>query len=793
MKKRKSQTQTQEYTAEAIKAVSGLEHVRLRPAMYIGDIGERGLHHLIWEILDNAVDEAMAGYAKNISVTIHSDNSVTVEDDGRGIPVDIHPETGKPAVEMVFTMLGAGGKFEKKAYKYSGGLHGVGASVVNALSEWMIVEVYRDGKIYRISFKRGEVVEPLHVVGETKKRGTKVSFKPDPEIFETTEIKFDIVERRIRELAYLNPEVKFELIDERLDKHLIYKFDRGIEELVVYLNQGKEPLFKDIIRIQGEKDGVIVDIAFQYVKDYKERIESFVNNIKTIEGGTHVTGFRTGLSKAVIRMAQGLKLAKDLKKSFTGEDVREGLTAVVACKVPEPQFEGQTKTKLGNQNVKTIVESLTYDYLTKLFEKRRDILKLIVEKAIEAALAREAAKKAKELVRRKSPLEEGVLPGKLADCSETDPSKCELFLVEGDSAGGSAKQARDRRTQAILPLRGKIINVEKARIDKVLANDEIKAIVSALGCGIGDELDLKKLRYHRIIIMTDADVDGSHIRTLLLTFFYRFMPKLIEEGYVYIAEPPLYKVKKGKKELYIKDDKEFEHFLLNEIKTKGRLVDARGKEYKGEELVHLLIRIKDFEDAYKALIKAKGEDIVNFLLTHKVREEDLRNPARVKELVDLLSDELPDYRVDTKYNEFEGAYDLILYDDKLGTKTIIDANFLSSLSYREVLEGVHVHLPVEIYMDNKKEVVDNLTEIYEKFMDMARSGMEVQRYKGLGEMNPEQLWETTMNPKTRRLKKVKIEDAAEADRIFTILMGDQVEPRREFIEEYAKEVRNLDV
>ncbi len=793
MKKRKSQTQTQEYTAEAIKAVSGLEHVRLRPAMYIGDIGERGLHHLIWEILDNAVDEAMAGYAKNISVTIHSDNSVTVEDDGRGIPVDIHPETGKPAVEMVFTMLGAGGKFEKKAYKYSGGLHGVGASVVNALSEWMIVEVYRDGKIYRISFKRGEVVEPLHVVGETKKRGTKVSFKPDPEIFETTEIKFDIVERRIRELAYLNPEVKFELIDERLDKHLIYKFDRGIEELVVYLNQGKEPLFKDIIRIQGEKDGVIVDIAFQYVKDYKERIESFVNNIKTIEGGTHVTGFRTGLSKAVIRMAQGLKLSKDLKKSFTGEDVREGLTAVVACKVPEPQFEGQTKTKLGNQNVKTIVESLTYDYLTKLFEKRRDILKLIVEKAIEAALAREAAKKAKELVRRKSPLEEGVLPGKLADCSETDPSKCELFLVEGDSAGGSAKQARDRRTQAILPLRGKIINVEKARIDKVLANDEIKAIVSALGCGIGDELDLKKLRYHRIIIMTDADVDGSHIRTLLLTFFYRFMPKLIEEGYVYIAEPPLYKVKKGKKELYIKDDKEFEHFLLNEIKTKGRLVDARGKEYKGEELVHLLIRIKDFEDAYKALIKAKGEDIVNFLLTHKVREEDLRNPARVKELVDLLSDELPDYRVDTKYNEFEGAYDLILYDDKLGTKTIIDANFLSSLSYREVLEGVHVHLPVEIYMDNKKEVVDNLTEIYEKFMDMARSGMEVQRYKGLGEMNPEQLWETTMNPKTRRLKKVKIEDAAEADRIFTILMGDQVEPRREFIEEYAKEVRNLDV
>lgn len=783
----------EDYTAEAIKAVSGLEHVRLRPAMYIGDIGERGLHHLIWEILDNAVDEAVAGYARNISLTIHLDGSVTVEDDGRGIPVDIHPETGKPAVEMVFTMLGAGGKFEKKVYTYSGGLHGVGASVVNALSEWLVAEVYRDGKIYRIAFRRGEVVEPLHVVGETKKRGTKVSFKPDSEIFETTDIKFDVIEKRVRELAYLNPEVKLELIDERLSKHLVYQFDRGIEELVRYLNQGKESLFKDIIRIQGERDGVIVDIAFQYVKDYKERIESFVNNIKTVEGGTHVTGFRSGLSKAVIRMAQGLKLSKDLKKTFTGEDVREGLTAVVACKVPNPQFEGQTKTKLGNQNVKTIIESLTYDYLTNFFEKKRDILKTIVEKAIEAALAREAAKKAKELVRRKSPLEEGVLPGKLADCSDRDPEKCEIFLVEGDSAGGSAKQARDRRYQAILPLRGKIINVEKARVDRVLSNDEIKAIVSALGCGIGDDIDLKKLRYHKIILMTDADVDGSHIRTLLLTFFYRFMPKLIEEGYIYIAEPPLYRVKKGKKEIYIKDDREFEQFLMNEVREKGKLVDVKEVEYTGDELIKLLMRIKDYEDSYRALVKSKGEDIINFLLTHRVIEEHLRNPAKVKELVDILTKDLPDYRVDTRYNEFEGAYDIILYDDKLGTKTVIDANFLSSLSYREVLEGIHIHLPVKIIFENKKEEVNSLIEIYERFIDFARSGMEVQRYKGLGEMNPEQLWETTMNPKTRRLRRVRIEDAAEADRIFTILMGEQVEPRREFIEEYAKEVKHLDV
>ncbi|HIP42456.1 MAG TPA: DNA topoisomerase (ATP-hydrolyzing) subunit B [Aquifex aeolicus] len=793
MKRKKEREISREYTAEAIKAVSGLEHVRLRPAMYIGDVGERGLHHLIWEILDNAVDEAVAGYARNVFLTIHLDNSVTVEDDGRGIPVDIHPETGKPAVEMVFTMLGAGGKFEKKVYTYSGGLHGVGASVVNALSEWLVVEVYRRGKIYRMAFKRGEVVEPLHVVGETKKRGTKVSFKPDSEIFETTDIKFDVVEKRVRELAYLNPEVKFELTDERLGKHLVYKFDRGIEELVKYLNQGKEPLFKDIIRIQGEKDGMIVDIAFQYVKDYKERIESFVNNIKTVEGGTHVTGFRSGLSKAVIRMAQGLKLSKDLKKAFTGEDVREGLVAVIACKVPNPQFEGQTKAKLGNQNVKTIVESLTYDYLTSLFERKRDILKTIVEKAIEAALAREAAKKAKELVRRKSPLEEGVLPGKLADCSDRDPEKCEIFLVEGDSAGGSAKQARDRRYQAILPLRGKIINVEKARVDKVLSNDEIKAIVSALGCGIGDDTDLKKLRYHKIILMTDADVDGSHIRTLLLTFFYRFMPKLIEEGYIYIAEPPLYRVKKGKKEIYIKDDREFEQFLMNEINEKGKLVDAKEVEYTRDELIKLLMRIKDYEDSYKALVKSKGEDIINFLLTHRIREEHLRNATKVKELVEVLTKDLPDYRVDTRYNELEGAYDIILYDDKLGTKTVIDANFLSSLSYREVLEGIHIHLPVKVIFDNKKEEVNSLIEIYERFLDFARSGMEVQRYKGLGEMNPEQLWETTMNPKTRRLRRVMIEDAAEADRIFTILMGEQVEPRREFIEEYAKEVKHLDV
>ncbi len=784
---------TTDYGAQDIKAVTGLEHVRLRPAMYIGDIGERGLHHLIWEILDNAVDEAMAGYARNISVIIHDDGSITIEDDGRGIPVDIHPETGRPAVEMVFTMLGAGGKFEKKAYTYSGGLHGVGASVVNALSEWLVVEVYRDGKIYRQEYRRGEPLYDLKVVGSTTKRGTRVTFKPDPDIFETTKIKFDIVEKRIRELAYLNPEVRFYLKDERTDKEIVYKFDRGIEELVEYLSQGKDPLFKEIIRIKGEKDRVIVDIAFRYVRDYKEIIDSFVNNIKTIEGGTHVTGFRSGLTKAVTRLAEGLKLSKELKTMFSGEDIREGLVAVVSCKVPEPQFEGQTKTKLGNQNVKTIVDSIVYDYLTDYFEKNKEVLKLIVEKAIEAALAREAAKKAKELVRRKSPLEDGILPGKLADCSEKDPEKCEIFIVEGDSAGGSAKQARDRRFQAILPLRGKIINVEKARIDKVLANEEVKAIVSALGCGIGEELDLSKLRYHRIILMTDADVDGSHIRTLLLTFFYRFMPQLIENGYVYIALPPLYKVKKGRKEMYVKDDRELEHFLQELIKENAYIKDSVGMEYRGEELIKVLRNLKEYEDSYRALVKNKGEDIVNFLLSHRVVEEDLRSAQRVKEIVETMSKELTDYRIDTRYDDFEGAYDIILYDDRLGTKVIIDADFLSSLSYKQVLEGVHLHLPVVVGYESKSKKVSSLKEVYDTLMELVRSGMEIQRYKGLGEMNPEQLWETTMDPKTRRLVRVKVEDAVEADRIFTILMGEQVEPRREFIETYAKEVKNLDV
>ncbi len=782
-----------DYQATDIKAVTGLQHVRLRPSMYIGDVGERGLHHLIWEILDNAVDEHMAGYANHITVIIHADGSITVEDNGRGIPVDIHPETGIPAVQMVFTMLGAGGKFDKKAYKYSGGLHGVGASVVNALSEWLMVEVYRDGKIYKQEYKRGEPLYEVKFVGTTTKRGTKVVFKPDPEIFETTKIKFDIVERRIRELAYLNPGCTFKLIDERIGKELTFRFEKGIEDLVRFLSAGKEPLFEEILRINGEKEGVYVDIAFTYTKDYRESVETFVNNIKTLEGGTHLTGFRSGLTKAVMKVLPNIKLQKELKETITGEDLREGLVAVISCKVPEPQFEGQTKTKLGNQNVKNVVESITYEYLSEYFDSNRDTFRLIVEKAVEAALAREAAKKAKELVRRKSPLEDSSLPGKLADCSEKDPSKCEIFIVEGESAGGSAKQGRDRRTQAILPLRGKILNVEKARLDKVFSNEEIKTIVSSLGCGIGEDIDLSKLRYHKIILMTDADVDGSHIRTLLLTFFYRYMPRLIEGGHLYIAQPPLYRIKKGKKVQYVKDDRELEAILLKTLEEEATLIDLSGTEYKGEQLLEVLREVKEIEEGYKAMARLKGEQILRALLTVGITEETLRNSSLLSEKIKELEEKLPDMAIDIHYDRLEDAYEIIFKDKIAGRRTMVDVDFLSSLSYKSLLEGSRVRFPVRILYEKKSVEVESLQDLYSKVVELVKESFEIQRYKGLGEMNPEQLWETTMNPATRRLLKVTIEDAAEADRIFSILMGEEVEPRREFIEAYAREVRNLDV
>jgi DNA gyrase subunit B len=800
-----------EYSAEAIQAVTGLDHVRARPAMYIGDIGERGLHHLVWEIVDNAVDEAMAGYAKNITVILHQDGSVTVEDDGRGIPVDIHPEFKIPAVEMVFTILGAGGKFSKKAYQYSGGLHGVGASVVNALSKWLVVEVYRNGKIYRQEYSYGKPVHPLKEVGTTTKRGTKVTFKPDDSIFETTIFKYDTIAKRIRELAFLNPGVKFTVIDERKDIKEEFYYENGIIDFVRVLNQAKDPLFPDVIYIKGEKDGVLVEVAFQYNTSYNETLESFVNNIKTVEGGTHVSGFRAALTKSMNKTLAGMKLPKELKSGVSGDDLREGLTAVISVKVPEPQFEGQTKTKLGNQDVKRIVESVVGDYLIDFFDKNKDIALKIAEKAIEAAIAREAARKAKEISRRKSFLEDSSLPGKLADCSEDNPEICELFIVEGESAGGSAKQGRDRRTQAILPLKGKILNVEKARIDKILSNEEIRAIVNAIGTGIGlpikseDEenkaeegFDLSKLRYHKIILMADADVDGSHITTLLLTLFYRYFPQIIENGHLYLAQPPLYKLKKGRSEIYVKDDEELAKIVIEYASDE---VSIEGKNLNKLEIKEIAKLSREYKDLKQSIYKRKDKKVIDEILKLSLTEEDLRSEEKVKEIVEKLKEVLKDYEICYKYDPEEADYDIFVERRERFSKTVnkIDVEFLSSYAYIRVKEVERIllekldTLPIVVNYKDKSITVEDLDKLYDVIYEAGLTGCEIQRYKGLGEMNPEQLWETTMNPKTRRLLQVSIEDAALADEIFSILMGEKVEPRKEFIMKYAKEVRNLDI
>ncbi len=794
-----------EYSAEAIDIVEGLDHVRARPAMYIGDISEKGLHHLVWELIDNAVDEAMAGFAKNITVILHEDGSITVEDDGRGIPVDIHPKTGLPAVQMVFTKLGAGGKFSKKAYQYSGGLHGVGASVVNALSKWLVVEVYRDGKVYRQEYEYGKPKTELKVIGKTNKRGTKIRFMPDDSIFETVRFKFDIISKRCRELAFLLPGVRFVVEDEKTGIREEYLYNEGIKDFVKVLNQAKEPLFEEIIYVNDGQDKILVEVAFQYTKSYNEVIESFVNNIKTVDGGTHVSGFRSALTKAINKTASGMRLPKELKGGIKGEDLREGLTAVISVKVPEPQFEGQTKSKLGNQEVKKVVENIVYDYLINYFEKNKGIATKIIEKAVEAAIAREAAKKAKEVSRRKSFLEDSSLPGKLADCSETDPTICELFIVEGESAGGSAKQGRDRRTQAILPLKGKIINVEKTRIDKILSNEEVRSIINAIGTGIGlptqDEsegFDLSKLRYHKIILMTDADVDGSHIITLLLTLFYRYFPQLIKNGYLYIAQPPLYKIKKGKKEIYVKDDNELNRLIINFAVDELKFLEL---DLSKEEIKRLINLSREFKELKETLSKRIDRKLLDILIKEGITEESLLDEEKVKRLTELLKEELKDYKIYHRVDENEGCFNIILEKEGRIQNIVnkIDLDFISSYGYIKLLElkrsieTLIGKLPIKVKYKNDEILIDSYEDIFIKLFELGKAGIEIQRYKGLGEMNPEQLWETTMNPKTRRLIQVSLEDAALADEIFSILMGEKVEPRRDFIMKYAKEVRNLDI
>ncbi|SNR85860.1 DNA topoisomerase (ATP-hydrolyzing) subunit B [Desulfurobacterium atlanticum] len=797
------------YDASAIKVLEGLEAVRKRPGMYIGDTGAYGLHHLVFEVVDNSVDEALAGYCSEIEVVIHEDNSITVADNGRGIPVDIHPEYGKPAAEIVLTVLHAGGKFEKDAYQYSGGLHGVGVSVVNALSEWLIVEIHRDGKVYKQTYEKGKPVTAFACIGETHKRGTIITFKPDPEIFEVTEFSWDVLANRLRELAFLNKGLKITLVDEREEppKKEVFYYEGGIVEFVKKINEKKGPLFPEPIYVDGRKNDIIVEVALQYNSTYSEQIFSFVNNINTREGGTHVSGFRSALTRAITKFIEENNLIpKNAKLSITGDDVREGLVAVISVKVPNPQFEGQTKAKLGNSEVKPVVTSIVYEKLTAFLNERPDIGRKIAEKVITAARAREAAKRAREMTRRKSALEEFSLPGKLADCSERDPEKTELYLVEGDSAGGSAKQGRDRRFQAILPLKGKIINVEKARIEKVLSNDEIKTIITALGTGVGSHFDISKLRYHKIIIMTDADVDGAHIRTLLLTFFFRQFPEIVEKGYLYIAQPPLYRLKKGKKEMYIKSDAELERVVVDFALDTIHLIDKTGKEMEKSKALSVVEKIMELNSIVSMLSRKRNRDVVNALLRAQADYRMLYNEESASELASLIKENLPESLKNCEIRVKEDKDSCCFYieidvpfDNYLTKTVIVDEKFLISDLFKRG-RGLKKQIREEIgnppYKVKKKGEIkefSTLDELYEFVLKTGKEGIYIQRYKGLGEMNPDQLWETTMNPENRTLLKVSVEDAVAADDVFTVLMGDKVEPRREFIQKFAKEVRNLDI
>jgi len=799
------------YDAESIKVLEGLEAVRKRPAMYIGSTGSMGLHHLVYEVVDNSIDEALAGFCKNIEVIIHEDNSVTVSDDGRGIPVKIHPVKKKPTVEVVLTELHAGGKFENKAYKVSGGLHGVGVTVVNFLSEWLEVEIKRDGSVYRQSYRRGRPITGLEVTGKTQKTGTRVSFKPDPEIFDTTEFSFDTLSKRLRELSFLNAGIRISIQDERTGKSHEFQYKGGIVSFVEHLNKTKTPIHQKVIYFAGEKEGVQMEFALQWNEGYTENIFSYANNINTTEGGTHLTGFKSALTRTLNSYASSKNLLKDLKESLQGEDTREGLTAVISVKISNPQFEGQTKTKLGNSEVEGYVKTLVNEKLGTFLEENPSIAKKIVHKAAESARARQAARKAKELIRRKGALDSAALPGKLADCQETNPLLSELFIVEGDSAGGSAKQGRDRRNQAVLPIKGKILNVEKARFDKMLSNEEIRTMITALGCGIGkEEQDPSKLRYNRIIIMTDADVDGSHIRTLLLTFFYRQMPFLAENGHLYIAQPPLYKVKKGKTETYLKDDAALENFIFDSMKD-GITVTSDGRKtpVKGQALIDFLRKASRFRRILERMGRRhKDAHVVASLaleqgFTPRVLEDEealSRIFDTVKAGIERLYPEITPVEFNAEKDPEHGGFAIRCISKRNGTRfeTLIDRNFVSSPEFQELKRLARELVsygrpPFVVSTDSSTTELRTYEELLSHLIESGKKGLTIQRYKGLGEMNPEQLWETTMNPEKRILRQVKIEDTVEADEIFTTLMGDHVEPRRNFIEKHALEVSNLDI
>jgi DNA gyrase subunit B len=825
-------TEEKTYTAEKIQVLEGLTAVRRRPAMYIGSTGERGLHHLVYEVVDNSIDEAMAGYCSAVDVTIHVDNSITVVDNGRGIPVDPHPKLKKAAVEVVMTTLHAGGKFDSKSYKIAGGLHGVGVSVVNALSRWLEVEVYRDGRVYFQRYERGLPAQAVEVIGKTKKSGTKIRFKPDKEIFEDIEFRAEILINRLRELAFLNRGLQIGFLDERTETEAVtFQYDEGIRDFIQHLNRNKNTLH-DAFYCSRERDDVVIEFAFQYNDGYAENIFSYANNINTIEGGAHLVGVKSALTRSVNEYARKNNLTKNAKVSISGEDVREGLAAIISVRMPDPQFEGQTKTKLGNSEIKGLTESIVNEALTEFFEENPPSARKIIDKALSSALAREAARKARDLTRRKGVLDSGNLPGKLADCSERDPALCEIYIVEGDSAGGSAKQGRNRRFQAILPVKGKILNVEKARLEKILSNEEIRTLITAIGAGVGkDEFNAEKARYHKIIIMTDADVDGSHIRTLLLTFFYRQMEELIRRGYVYIAQPPLYKIKRGKTEKYIKSDREMEDFLLDEG-IKGIIVSRNGEKgaFSDETLMDVAEALRDLERFARAMAR-KNITFREYLENRQ--PETGRFPMYV---VDIEGDRYYHYseKEHAKFKEGIEALrqrELPFEDQETGDNAFMDESesiriipFPESREIEELFEKLrHFGITAEncltpdehpstvittealfpngerpapefVIRRNDEEIpVYSAMEILAVIKDLGRRGISIQRYKGLGEMNPAQLWETTMDPEKRTILKVEIDDALEAERIFNDLMGEKVDPRREFIETHALEVRNLDI
>lgn len=788
------------YGAEDIKILKGLSAVRKRPAMYIGSTGPDGLHHLVYEAVDNSVDEALAGYCKNIEVVLHHDGSCSVVDDGRGIPTGPHP--GDPerrsAAEVVLTELHAGGKFESKAYKISGGLHGVGISVVNALSEWLDVEIKQEGQVFEQRFERGKPTAPLAVVGKTKSRGTKVTFKPDSEIFEMTDFSYDVLSQRLRELAFLNKGLRITVLDERTDKTQEFIYKGGIVSFVEHLNKNKTALHPKPVYISGEKDDIFAEVALQYNDGYAEMIYTFANNINTREGGTHLIGFKSALTRTANNYASSAGILKGGKEAVSGDDIREGLTAVISVKLPNPQYEGQTKMKLGNSEVKGIVESIVNETLSTYFEENPSIARKIIEKAIQAARAREAARKARELTRRKGALEDTGLPGKLADCSEKDAALSELFIVEGDSAGGSAKQGRDRRTQAILPLRGKILNVEKARFDKMLSSEEIRILITALGTGIGaDDFDIAKIRYHKVILMTDADVDGAHIRTLLLTFFYRQMPQIIENGYLYIAQPPLFKVKRGKTEKYIQNETEMQAMLL-ELAADDIAISIKGQETKGKGLIPVLKRLINFEKLIEWYEKRRRDPaVLRLMLDAGVTKQQLKERSDIDMLLTSIREKLPDLDVGPVFEDEEhGGYGAELRRSNYKLK--LDTNLLLSPEFRE-LETFHAVVrdlgspPYRIMTKEGAREMASSASICQFVFETARKGLSIQRYKGLGEMNPQQLWETTMDSDKRTLLQVSVEDSVQADEMFTILMGDQVEPRKDFIVRHALEAKNVDI